>query len=82
MNNTIIFSELSILNIIMKTYYNDNDRCIYASLFNISFIFIVEPLGEWCFHNILHIINNKIHNNHHYQYLIENRVNIERWPFF
>ena len=84
MNNTITFSELNVLNVlnVMKEYYNDYNRFIYTILFNISFIFIVEPLGEWCFHTILHIINNKNHNNHHYQYLIENRVNIERWPFF
>jgi hypothetical protein len=52
---------------------------IYYIFFNIYFIFIIEPLGEWGFHKVLHLLNNKIHNNHHMNHR-NNIVSPEAWP--
>ena len=48
-------------------------------IFNLFFVIVIEPLGEWFFHLLLHKINNKSHYIHHKHYN-EKIVTPELWP--
>lgn len=52
---------------------------MYNYIYNLFFILVIGPIGEWITHFLLHKTNNFIHNQHHDNYN-NDEITVEIFP--